>query len=255
MNKLRTVIIEDEAPARDLVKAYIKSNDNIELVGECQDGFSGVKKIMETKPDLIFLDIQMPKLTGFEMIELLDDVPEIIFTTAYDQYAIKAFELSAVDYLMKPFSRERFNEAVDKVVQRLKARSKTEEKSVSKNIETFTNLKKEEVEEIERIFVKTGTKIDVVPVETIVRIEAQDDYVEIHTSEKKYLKNDTMNYLEKVLPHNTFTRVHRSHIINMNHIEKIEKYGKESYVVVLKEGGTVNVSKSRIKDLKTRLGI
>lgn len=260
MNKLRTVIIEDEAPARDLVKAYIKSNENIELVGECQDGFSGVKKIMETKPDLIFLDIQMPKLTGFEMIELLDHVPEIIFTTAYDQYAIKAFELSAVDYLMKPFSRSRFNEAVEKVLTRLQAKATTEsaestEKSKNTNIETFTNLKKEEVEQIERIFVKTGTKIDVVPVETIVKIEAQDDYVEIHTADRKYLKNDTMNYLERVLPPNTFSRVHRSHIINLNHIEKIEKYGKESYIVKLKDGSTVNVSKSRIKELKKQLGI
>ncbi len=257
MNKLRTVIIEDEAPARELVKAYIKTNENIELVGECQDGFSGVKKIMETKPDLIFLDIQMPKLTGFEMIELLDHIPEIIFTTAYDQYAIKAFELSAVDYLMKPFSRGRFNEAVEKVLARLqtKADSENEERVVPKNIENFTNLKKEEIEQIERIFVKTGTKIDVVPVETIVKIEAQDDYVEIHTADRKYLKNDTMNYLEKVLPSNTFARVHRSNIINLNHIEKIEKYGKESYIVKLKDGSTVNVSKSRIKDLKNQLGI
>ena len=257
MNKLRTVIIEDEAPARDLVKAYIKTNEHIELVGECQDGFTGVKTIMETKPDLIFLDIQMPKLTGFEMIELLDEVPEIIFTTAYDQFAIKAFELSAVDYLMKPFSRDRFNEAVGKVLARLESRVEVVEKErvVNKNIENFTNLKKESIEQIERLFVKTGTKIDVVPVDTIVKIEAQDDYVEIHTENKKYLKNDTMNYLEKVLPTKTFTRVHRSHIINLNHINKIEKYGKESYVVILKDGSTVNVSKSRIKELKTQLGI
>ena len=257
MNKLRTVIIEDEAPARDLVKAYISTNENIELVGECQDGFSGVKKIMETKPDLIFLDIQMPKLTGFEMIELLDEVPEIIFTTAYDQFAIKAFELSAVDYLMKPFSRDRFNEAVEKVLARLENKVETAEpeRIANKSIENFTNLKKESIEQIERLFVKTGTKIDVVPVETIVKIEAQDDYVEIHTADKKYLKNDTMNYLEKVLPAKTFSRVHRSHIINLNHIEKIEKYGKESYVVKLKDGSIVNVSKSRIKELKTQLGI
>lgn len=257
MNKLRTVIIEDEAPARDLVKAYIKTNDNIELVGECQDGFSGVKKIMETKPDLIFLDIQMPKLTGFEMIELLDEVPEIIFTTAYDQYAIKAFELSAVDYLMKPFSRDRFNEAVEKVLQRLQTRSESDQNKriKNKNIEEFTNIKKEEREQIERIFVKTGTKIDVVPVETIIKIEAQDDYVEIHTADKKYLKNDTMNYLEKVLPSSTFARVHRSNIVNLNYIDKIEKYGKESYIVKLKDGSTVNVSKSRIRGLKNQLGI
>ena len=257
MNKLRTVIVEDEAPARELVKAYIKTNANIDLIAECQDGFSGVKTINETKPDLIFLDIQMPKLTGFEMIELLDEVPEIIFTTAYDQFAIKAFELSAVDYLMKPFSRDRFNEAVDKVLTRLQNRAESSEKTriKNKNIESFTSLKKETIEQVERLFVKTGTKIDVVPVDTIVKIEAQDDYVEIHTADRKYLKNDTMNYLEKVLPPKTFTRVHRSHIINLNHINKIEKYGKESYVVILKDGSTVNVSKSRIKELKIQLGI
>jgi len=257
MDKLRTVIIEDEAPARELVKAYIKTNPIIDLIGECQDGFMGVKTINETKPDLIFLDIQMPKLTGFEMIELLDEVPEIIFTTAYDQFAIKAFELSAVDYLMKPFSRERFNEAVEKVLVRLQNRAKTsEEEGVqNKSIETFTELKKDSISQIERLFVKTGTKIDVVPVESIVKIDAQDDYVEIFTADKKYLKNDTMNYLEKVLPSKTFTRVHRSHIINLNHINKIEKYGKESYVVILKNGSTVNVSKSRIKELKNQLGI
>jgi two-component system, LytTR family, response regulator len=257
MNKLRTVIIEDEEPARDLVKAYISTNENIELVGECQDGFTGVKAIMELKPDLIFLDIQMPKLTGFEMIELLDEVPEIIFTTAYDQYAIKAFELSAVDYLMKPFSRDRFNEAVSKVLSRIESRAETEktERIKNKNIENFTNLKKESIEQVERLFVKTGTKIDVVPVETIIKIEAQDDYVEIYTKDKRYLKNDTMNYLEKVLPPKIFSRVHRSHIINLNHIDKIEKYGKESYIVKLKDGSTVNVSKSRIKDLKNQLGI
>ncbi len=257
MNKLRTIIIEDEAPARDLVKAYIKTNDNIDLIAECQDGFSGVKTINELKPDLIFLDIQMPKLTGFELIELLETVPEIIFTTAYDQFAIKAFELSAVDYLMKPFSRERFNEAVDKVLARIQSKGETpkDAKRKNENIEKFANLRKENIENVERLFVKTGTKIDVVSVVDIIKIEAQDDYVEIHTATKKYLKNDTMNYLEKVLPSKTFARVHRSHIINLNHINKIEKYGKESYIVKLNDGSIVNVSKSRIKDLKNQLGI
>ena len=257
MNKLRTVIIEDETPARDLVKAYIKTNSNIELIAECSDGFTGVKTVNETKPDLIFLDIQMPKLTGFEMIELLDDVPEIIFTTAYDQYAIKAFELSAVDYLMKPFSRDRFNEAVDKVLVRLQSKAESAQQLGVKNksIEKFTNSTKEAVELVERLFVKTGTKIDVVSVDEIIKIEAQDDYVEIHTANNRYLKNDTMNYLERVLSSKIFARVHRSHIINLNFINKIEKYGKESYIVKLNDGSTVNVSKSRIKELKKLLGI
>jgi len=248
MNKLRAIIVEDEKPARELVKAFLKNHENIELVCECDNGFDGVKAINEMKPDLVFLDIQMPKLTGFEMIELLDEVPDVIFTTAFDQYAIKAFELSAVDYLMKPFSKKRFSEAIEKVYQRI---SQNKEKP---KIQEFANQVKEETEEIERIFVKTGSRIDVVPVDEIVHIESEDDYVEIFTPKGKFLKKETMNYLEKVMPKDTFVRVHRSSIINLNHIQKIEKYGKDSSMVILKDGSRVNVSKSRIKDLRNQLG-
>ncbi len=251
MNKLRALIIEDEEPARNLVKAYMSENPHLELIGECSDGFAGVKAINETKPDLVFLDIQMPKLTGFEMLELLDELPEIVFTTAYDQYAIKAFELSAVDYLMKPFSRTRFNEAVDKVLHRLQNK-----KPETKKLEELTRqVKENSTAKVERLFVKTGSKIDVIPVDTIHRIEAQDDYVEIHTDKGKFLKYDTMGYLEQCLPEDTFVRVHRSHIININLIEKMEKYGKDSYLVILKDKSKVNVSKSRVKELKEQLGI
>lgn len=250
MNKLRAIIVEDEMPARELVKAYLKNHENIELLMECADGFSGAKAINENKPDIVFLDIQMPKLTGFELIELLDEIPQVIFTTAYDQYAIKAFELSAVDYLMKPFSRQRFDEAVAKVFERIKQQSKSTD-----HIQSLTKKIKEDSHEIERLFIKTGTKIDVVPVVDVIRIEALDDYVEIFTKEKKYLKKETMNFLENSLPQEIFIRVHRSNIINVNYIEKIERYGKESYIVILKEGSKVNVSKSRIKELKSRLGI
>ncbi|RLD34525.1 MAG: DNA-binding response regulator [Bacteroidetes bacterium] len=248
MNKLRALIVEDEAPARDLIKAFLKDHDHIELIGECDNGFDAVKNINEQKPDLVFLDIQMPKLTGFEMIELLDEVPEIIFTTAFDQFAIKAFELNAVDYIMKPFSKQRFAGAVKKVSERIQQK-KTEPKA-----ENFIRKMKEDVREIERIFVKTGSKIDVIPVTEIVRIEAQDDYVDIITAKGKFLKKETMNYLEKALPENTFVRVHRSHIVNINNIQKIEKYGKDSSVVILKDGSSVQVSKSRIKELKNQLG-
>jgi two-component system LytT family response regulator len=248
MNKLRAIIVEDEKPARELVKAFLKEHENIELIGECDNGFDGVKAINEAKPDLVFLDIQMPKLTGFEMIELLDEVPDVIFTTAFDQYAIKAFELSAVDYLMKPFSKKRFSEAIEKVYLRI---SQNKEKP---KIQEFANQVKEDTEEIERIFVKTGSKIDVVPVNEIIHIESEDDYVEIFTPKGKFLKKETMNYLEKVMPKDTFVRVHRSSIINLNHIHKIEKYGKDSSMVILKDGSRVNVSKSRIKDLRSQLG-
>ncbi len=248
MKKLRALIVEDEAPARDLIKAFLKDHDHIELIGECDNGFDAVKMINDQKPDLVFLDIQMPKLTGFEMIELLDEMPEIIFTTAFDQYAIKAFELNAVDYIMKPFSKQRFAGAVEKVSERL------QQKKREPIVEEFARRMKEDVRELERVFVKTGSKIDVIPVMDIIRVEAQDDYVDIITAKGKFLKKDTMNYLEKALPEGTFVRVHRSHIVNINYIQKIEKYGKESSMVVLKDGSRVQVSKSRIKDLKNQLG-
>lgn len=250
MNKLRVIIVEDEKPARELVKAYLRDYDNIELIEECEDGFKGVKSINTNKPDLIFLDIQMPKLSGFEVLELIDEMPEVIFTTAFDQYAIKAFELSAVDYLMKPFSRQRFKEALDKVF----ARFAQNQRKTSNIVELTENIK-QTAETIERMFIKTGNKIDMVDVKDIIQIIAQDDYVEVITANKKYLKKETMNYLEKVLSSNMFSRVHRSHIININHINKIEKYGKESFVVILKDGSSANISKSRIKDLREQLGI
>jgi two-component system, LytTR family, response regulator len=250
MNKLRTIIVEDEKPARDLIKAFLKNHDDVDVIAECADGFSGVKAINENKPDLVFLDIQMPKLTGFELIELLDEIPQIIFTTAYDQYAIKAFELSAVDYLMKPFSKQRFDEAIQKVFTRI-----SQQNAGSESIQKLSKKVKEDSKDVERLFIKTGTKIDVVPVLDIIRIEALDDYVEIYTKEKKFLKKETMNFLEKSLPEEIFIRVHRSSIVNVNYIGKIERYGKESYMLILKEGTTVNVSKSRIKSLKEQLGI
>ena len=249
MSKLRVIIVEDEAPARDLLKAYLQRHENIELITECADGFSGAKAINENKPDLVFLDIQMPKLTGFELIELLDEMPQIIFTTAYDQYAIKAFELSAVDYLMKPFSRERFDEAIEKVFERIKEKQPSADK-----IHNLAQKVKEDTEVIDRLFIKTGRRIDVVAVSDIIHIEAEDDYVEIFTANKKFLKKETMNYLERSLPKETFTRVHRSSIINTNYIQKLERYGKESYLVIMKDGSTVNVSKSRVKELKEQLG-
>jgi len=249
-HKLRAIIIEDEEPARELLKAYLKNQNDIDLLTECENGFEGIKAIGENHPDLIFLDIQMPKLNGFEMLELLDEYPEIIFTTAYDQFAIQAFELNAVDYLMKPFSQDRFNQAIQKVMERLK--SKNGNKT---NIEKLKNQVKNEGLKTNRIFVKTGNHIDVIPIDEIVYIRAQDDYVELHTPNGKFLKKETMNVLEQQLPAELFTRVHRSSIINLSQIHKLEKYGKESYMVILKNGENVMVSKSRIRQLKAQLGV
>ncbi len=249
-NKILAIIIEDEQPARDLLKAYLQTHEEIELVAECENGFDGIKTIAEYRPDLIFLDIQMPKLTGFEMLELLDEYPEIIFTTAYDEFALRAFELNAVDYLMKPFSKIRFDQAVEKVFTRLKSKSHH-----NPALEKLKEQVRESYGPQERFFVKTGNHIDVIPVEEIKHVEAQDDYVEFHTSKGRFLKKETMAQLEQQLPPGKFLRVHRSHIIRLDQMEKLEKYGKESYMVILKDGTKVQVSKSRIKSLKEQLGI
>jgi two-component system LytT family response regulator len=249
-NKIIAIIIEDEQPARDLLKAYLRSHAEIELVAECENGFDGVKAIGEYRPDLIFLDIQMPKLTGFEMLELLDEYPEIIFTTAYDEFALRAFELNAVDYLMKPFSKARFDQALEKVFHRLQ--NKAQQRDA---VEKLKEQVRESAGPQERFFVKTGNRIDVIAVDEIMHVEAQDDYVEFHTTKGRFLKKETMTQLEKQLPPEQFMRVHRSHIIRLDQMEKLEKYGKESYMVILKDNTKVQVSKNRIKNLKEQLGI
>ena len=250
--KLRVVIIEDEEPARELVKAYLKPYTNLDLAAECENGFEGIKAIQEHQPDLVFLDIQMPKLTGFEMLELLEENPEIIFTTAYDQFAIKAFELNAIDYLMKPFSKDRFHQALTKAFERMKNKQAN---GPAPTLEKLKESIREKAGPLERIFVKTGSHIDVIPIEDLYYIQAQDDYVELHSPNGRFLKKETMGNLEKQLPDDQFLRVHRSSIINTQQIEKLEKYGKESYVVILKDGTKVIVSKSRVKNLKEQLGI
>ncbi len=246
--KIRTLIIEDEQPARDLLRTFLAEFKEIDIIGECSDGFSGLKAINDNQPDLIFLDIQMPKLTGFEMLELLEDVPEVIFTTAYDQYAIQAFELNAVDYLMKPFAKQRLRQAVDKVIERfnLKHSASAEVRNLMTHVHNKPQL-------LDRVVVKSGSKIHVIPVDQIEQLEAQDDYVMIHAAEGRFLKKETMNYLEQHLPPDQFIRIHRSHIVNIGQILRIEQYGKESYMLVLKNGNQVSVSKLRIKELKKEL--
>jgi two-component system, LytTR family, response regulator len=247
-NKIRTLIIEDEQPARDLLRSFLSSFAEIDLIGECSDGFSGLKAINETQPDLVFLDIQMPKLTGFEMLELLDELPEVVFTTAYDQYAIQAFELNAADYLMKPFAKQRLRQAVDKVIERFK--SKHSNKELVQNLISHVHNKPQN---IDRIVVKAGSKIHVIPIDEVEQLEAQDDYVMIHSASGRFLKKETMAYYEQHLPEDRFIRIHRSHIVNISQIQRMEQYGKESYMLVLKNGNQVSVSKHRIKDLKKEL--
>ncbi|MBI9066066.1 MAG: response regulator transcription factor [Salinivirgaceae bacterium] len=243
---MKVIIIEDEAPAREIVKAFLKSHTDVELCGEYSDGFAGMKGIKEHNPDLIFLDVQMPKITGFEMLELIDNPPEIIFTTAYDQYAIKAFELNAVDYLLKPFARDRFDQALEKAKAKIKEKINDTSEKVKKVIENI----EEKTDNIFRIVVKKSGDIHVIPVEELLYIEAQDDYVMLYTEKGKYLKEKTMKYYESHLDDKQFVRVHRSYIVRVDQVKRLEPYGKSSYLAILGQGQKVNVSLSGYKKLK-----
>ena len=245
---IRAIIIEDEEPAREIIKHYLRSHHDVELVAECADGFCGLKKIQEMKPDLVFLDIQMPKLTGLEMLEVLDEKPEIIFSTAYDEYAIRAFDMNAVDYLLKPYSQERFDTAVIKALDRL-----SERRSSGEPVPALQIVRPEGPPFISRIVVRKGTGISFIPVNSILYLESEDDYVMIWHSEGKALKQQTMKYYEENLPGNDFARIHRSYIVALEQIGKIEPYGKDTYKAILKNGKSLPVSRSGYKILKEKI--
>jgi two-component system, LytTR family, response regulator len=246
--KIRAVIVEDEEPARMLLKSFLSSFEQIELVAEYADGFSAVKGMDEHKPDLLFLDIQMPKLTGFEVLELAEHKPVVIFTTAFDEYALKAFEVNALDYLLKPFSRERFSASVEKAIDKI---NKQEPQKLASLIETVDEKK----EVLERIAVKSGTKIHIIPAEQVVYIEAEGDYVKINTRDSFYLKEKTMKYFEEHLDKNSFVRIHRSYIVNVTEIARVEYYDKETHIVFLKSGVKLRASTAGYRLLKDVLKI
>jgi two-component system LytT family response regulator len=243
---IKTIIVEDEKLARDLIKGYLESHEDFEMIGEYEDGFSGLKAINEMKPDLVFLDIQMPKLTGFEMLEVLEHHPAIIFTTAYDQYALKAFEHNALDYLLKPYSKDRFDEAVEKARERVQS---GDAESINRLVKHRDQLE----DEIHRVVVKSRSKIHVIPVNDIIYLEAQDDYVMIYTRNSKHLKQKTMKFFEAHLPAEDFVRIHRSYIVRLSEISQMQLYEKESYIVILKNGVNLPVSKSGLPKLKKKL--
>ena len=248
MEKIKTVIIDDEAPAREIIKHYLTEVENIEVIAECSDGFSGLKTISALKPDLVFLDIQMPRLTGIEMVEVLTEKPEIIFITAYDQYALRAFELNALDYLMKPFPKRRFLEAVRKATEKIES-GNGNKKSGSELIEK----KPENAAPVNRFVVRKGNAISIIPVEQVKYIEAQDDYVMIYHAQGKALKQQTMKFYEENLPSNDFIRIHRSYIVNVIEIKRIEPYGKDNHLAILNTGERLPVSRGGYKQLKETL--
>ena len=247
MNKIITLIIDDESLARDLLRHYLSKDERIELVGECSNGFEGVLAIQELNPDLVFLDIQMPKITGFEMLELISNPPVIIFSTAYDQFAIRAFEANAIDYLLKPYPFERVVAALNKAVEKLK--SKTIFPEIGQLIETHD----EETGQLNRVVVKSGRKIQVIPVESIYYIESQDDFVMIYCGDGHFMKQKTMKFFEQHLDNKQFVRIHRSYLLNLLQISEIQQYEKESWIVLTKQGAKLKVSKAGYANLKEKL--
>ena len=247
----RIIIIDDEPLARDLIRHYLQSYPNVEIAGEADNGFTAMKLIRELNPHLIFLDVQMPKLTGFEMLELLDshilDSLKIIFSTAFNQYAIRAFEMNAVDYLLKPYSKERFDAALQKALNSIQSGifAKTEIKA----LRTFPP------ETLTRVAVKDRQQIHVIPIDDIDYIEADGDYVKLHTAKTAYLKEKTMKYFEENLPTQQFIRIHRSYIVNVNEVKKIELYEKENYRVHLKNGDCLKASANGFKLLKKAVSL
>lgn len=245
---IKAIIIDDEPLAASIVKDYLQDHKEVTVVQECMNGFEGVKAIMQHQPDLIFLDVQMPKINGFEMLELIDEPPAVIFTTAFDEYAIKAFEAHAVDYLLKPFSKERFDNALRKWFEQ---RSNADAKSKTKELIESTRP----AEEQHRVVVKSGSNIRILPVQDIHYIEAHDDYVKIFTADDMYLKKQTMLHFEQSLNPVHFVRVHRSFIIQLQQITRIEPQGKDSHAAVLRSGTKVPLSKSGYAKLKEVLGL
>jgi two-component system LytT family response regulator len=247
-DKIRVLIIDDEALARELVKKYLSDNSGIEILGECENGFDALKAIQELKPDLIFLDIQMPRIDGFELLEVLDHRPEIIFTTAFDQYAIKAFELNALDYLLKPFSKARLEQALEKARKRL-AENETPSQLSIENLRLHLDEKQKI---LERVITRMGSKITVIPVEKIWYIESADDYVMIYSELGNHLKEKTMKYFEEHLPREQFIRIHRSYIVNISQVVSLELYSKDSYLAIMKSGAKLKVSAEGYRKLREK---
>lgn len=243
---MTAIIIDDEPLARKIIIEFLKDKENISVVAECSNGYEGLKQIQELQPDFIFLDIQMPKINGFEMLELIPDPPKVIFTTAHDEFAIKAFDANAIDYLLKPFSKKRFDESLSKLNGTANNQASLNELLASPARSNYEN---------NRVVIKDGAEIFILPVTEISHIEAYDDYVKIHHIKKVYLKKQTMNYYVNSLNNEHFVRIHRSYILNINYLSRIESFEKNSYVAILKDNVRLPISRNNYARLKELLDV
>jgi two-component system LytT family response regulator len=241
---IKTIIVDDEPLAAGLVSEFLRSYPQFEVVAVCHDGFEALKAIQLFQPELIFLDIQMPKITGFELLELLDSPPAVLFTTAFDQYAVQAFDAKGLDYLVKPFSEARFAQAIGRFLSQHKA----------KELPDAVDYPVSE-ERSKRIVVRVKNEIKIIQTQEVAFFEAEDDYISIHTQEGKFLKKMTMKQLEESLDPDKFARVHRSFLVNLQQVSGLEPYEKESYLLRLRSGQKIPVSKSGYARLRQVLGL
>ena len=243
--KIGALLVDDEELARHVLRELLQSHPEIQILGECANGFEAVKAIAEHKPDLLFLDIQMPRLTGFDVLELIEADVAVVFITAYDQYAMRAFEVHAVDYLLKPIGRQRFEEALERAKKRTGERKPPalELAAAARPPQQF----------LERMVVKDGTRVTLIPVAKLDYVEAQDDYVALASQGKKHLKQQTIASVEAGLDPARFVRIHRSYIVNFERVVRIEPYGKDSRVAILADGARLPVSRTGYARLKSLL--
>ena len=246
---MRIIIVDDEMLARGVVREYLAGHADVEVVAECANGFEAVKAIAELAPDLVFLDIQMPKLDGFEVAELAGGKTRYIFATAFDQYAIKAFEFHALDYLLKPFSQQRFDQALAHARDNLGKGGGAGDAAVENMVREAAGRDKP----LGRVLIRDGAKVHVINTEKIEFIEAQDDYVQIRSEGKSYLKNQRLTELEGQLDAGQFLRIHRSYIVNIACVDRIEQATKDSHVAILKDGGKIPVSRGGYQKIRDAL--
>jgi two-component system, LytTR family, response regulator len=259
-NKIGALIVDDEELARQVLRELLQAHPEIHVLAECANGFEAVKAVTEHKPDLIFLDVQMPKLTGFDVLELIEGDIAVIFTTAYDQYAMKAFEVHAVDYLLKPIGGERFESALDRVKKRVAEKKKVQQANVAtstaspaRHATEISAAARPPQQFLERIVVRDGTRVTLIPTAKLDYVEAQDDYIALASHDVKHLKQQTIASIEAGLDPERFVRIHRSYIVNFERVVRIEPYGKDSRLAILADGTRLPVSRAGYARLKTLL--
>jgi two-component system LytT family response regulator len=266
----QVAVVDDEAPARMILREFLTGDPDVTVVAECANGFEAVKAVAELRPDVLFLDVQMPKLDGFEVLDLVGRDVAIVFTTAYDEYALKAFEVHAVDYLLKPFGRERLVEALARVRERLAARPRKMEAGAPDASPAMQETAQEAAPHLAgatglaaaarapgtwlaRIVIRDGSDVHVIPVDRVDYVEAQDDYVAIHAGDRPRLKEQTLASLETQLDPRRFIRIHRSYLLNLDRLDRLEAVSKDARMAILRDGRRLPVSRTGFTRLQELL--